>query len=210
MKGYYLSLTREPSVEQIFQAIGQPEGFDEVVFCGYGEPTLRLEVLKVIAARMKAKGAKRVRLNTDGLANLVYGRNIVPELAGLIDSISVSLNAPDAATHAGICPSKYGEEAYQAVMRVRARGEKTYSGGGRLGGRGTGSGSRGLPQQGRRTRRAAEGEGMTMNQDAFQGFPVWNDAFSGLLSAWGPLQRRPDLETRPEVQENMDKIGAVG
>ncbi len=124
VKGYYLRLTREPDVEQIFQAIGPPEGYDEVVFCGYGEPTLRLEVLKVIAARMKAKGVKRVRLNTDGLANLVYGRNIVPELAGIIDAISISLNAPDAATHAGLCPSKYGEQAYEALTVFVAEAKK--------------------------------------------------------------------------------------
>ncbi|MBN1283432.1 MAG: YchF/TatD family DNA exonuclease [Proteobacteria bacterium] len=116
VKGYYLKLEHEPDVEQIFQAVGQPETFDEVVFCGYGEPTLRLEVLKVIARRMKERGAKKVRLNTDGLANLVYGRNVVPELAGLIDSVSVSMNAADAASHASICPSRFGEKAYAAML----------------------------------------------------------------------------------------------
>ena len=116
VKGYYLRLDHEPDVEQIFQAVGQPERFDEVVFCGYGEPTLRLEVLKVIAKRMKERGVKRVRLNTDGLANLVYGRNVLPEIQGLIDSISISMNAPDAGTHSSICPSKFGSKAYEAVL----------------------------------------------------------------------------------------------
>jgi TatD DNase family protein len=124
VKGYYLKLTHEPAVEQVFMAVGQPESFDEVVFCGYGEPTTRLEVLKIIARRMKERGAKRVRLNTDGLANLLYGRNVLPELAGLIDAVSVSLNAPDAATHAAICPSKYGEEAYAAVCTFIAEAKK--------------------------------------------------------------------------------------
>ncbi|MFA4875134.1 MAG: TatD family hydrolase [bacterium] len=124
VKGYYLRLPHEPSVEQVFQAMGQPEQFDEVVFCGYGEPTLRLEVLKVIAARMKARGVKRVRLNTDGLANLVYGRNVLPELAGLIDAVSVSLNAPDAPGHSNMCPSKYGEAAYAAVCEFIREAKK--------------------------------------------------------------------------------------
>ncbi len=124
VKGYCLKLTREPSVEEIFQAVGQPEGYDEIVFCGYGEPTLRLEVLKVIAGRMKEIGVRRVRLNTDGLANLVYGRNILPELAGLIDAVSVSLNAPDARKHREICPSKFGEKAYGAVLEFVREAKK--------------------------------------------------------------------------------------
>lgn len=116
VKGYYLKLPKEPSVEEVFLAMGQPEKYDEIVFCGYGEPTVRLEVLKVIAKRMKEMGVARVRLNTDGLANVVYGRNVLPELAGLIDAISVSLNAADATGHEKICPSKFGAQAYDAVL----------------------------------------------------------------------------------------------
>jgi TatD DNase family protein len=115
VKGHFLKLPHEPSVEDIFLAVGQPEQYDEVVFCGYGEPTLRLEVVKAIATRLKRAGARRIRLNTDGLANLVYGRNIIPELVGVIDAVSVSLNAPDAASYASICRSPYGEEGYRAV-----------------------------------------------------------------------------------------------
>lgn len=115
VKGHYLKLQREPNIEEIFQAVGQPEGYDEVVFCGYGEPTRRLELLKLIALRMKEKGAKKVRLNTDGLANLIYGRNVAEELKGLIDAVSISLNAPDAKTYAKICPSVHGGKAYDEV-----------------------------------------------------------------------------------------------
>lgn len=124
VKGYYLKLDKEPDVEQIFQAVGQPDVYDEVVFCGYGEPTLRLEILKIIAKRMKEKGAKKVRLNTDGLANLVYGKNVLPELEGLIDSISISLNAPDAVTYQKNCPSKFGESAYEAVCEFVKEAKK--------------------------------------------------------------------------------------
>lgn len=124
VKGYYLKLPVEPDVDQIFQAMGQPEDYDEVVFCGYGEPTRRLEVLKVIAGRMKECGVRRVRLNTDGLANLVYGRNILPELTGLIDSISISLNAADAKHYLNICPSKFGEDAYREVCNFILEAKK--------------------------------------------------------------------------------------
>lgn len=77
--------------------------FDELVFCGYGEPTMRLEAL-LACARMVRNGRAeplpkglRIRLNTNGLANAVWGRNVVPEMKGLIDSVHVSLNAADAA-----------------------------------------------------------------------------------------------------------------
>lgn len=66
----------------------------EIVFCGYGEPTLKLDVLKEVAKFIKENylGVK-IRLNTNGHANFIYKRNIIPELLGLIDEISVSLNA---------------------------------------------------------------------------------------------------------------------
>ena len=124
VKGHYLKLHNEPDVEQIFQAVGQPEQYDEVVFCGYGEPTKRIEVVRIIAERMKERGAKRVRLNTDGLANLVYGKNVLPDLEGLIDSVSVSLNAADAKFYAETCPSRFGEDAYPAVCEFIAEAKK--------------------------------------------------------------------------------------
>jgi TatD DNase family protein len=69
---------------------------------------------------MKEAGAKKVRLNTDGLANLVYQRNVAEELKGLIDSVSISVNAPDAKYYAKICPSAHGESAFEeAVNFVR-------------------------------------------------------------------------------------------
>lgn len=66
----------------------------DIIFCGYGEPTLKLEVLKEVAKFIKENYKDvKIRLNTNGHANVVYKRNIVPELVGLIDEISVSLNA---------------------------------------------------------------------------------------------------------------------
>jgi len=116
VKGHYLKLEREPSVEEVLSEINscKRDTFDEVVFCGYGEPLLRLEKVKEIARALKSTGI-RTRVDTDGLANLIYKRNIVPELAGLIDSISISVNAPDEETYAKICPSPYGKEAWRHV-----------------------------------------------------------------------------------------------
>ncbi len=89
---YDLALDHRPSAEEIIANIDDPTTYSEVVFCGYGEPTLRLKVLLEVARWIKARGGK-VRVNTDGLANLVHKRNVLPELAGCVDSLSVSLNA---------------------------------------------------------------------------------------------------------------------
>jgi TatD DNase family protein len=98
----------------VLAAVREHSGYDEVVFCGYGEPLIRLDLVKEVAAALKLEGA-RIRINTDGQANLVHGRNILPELAGLVDSISVSLNAADAATYARLCNSPFGDEGFRAV-----------------------------------------------------------------------------------------------
>lgn len=87
------SVTAEEVIKQL-QIIRSNE--DEIVFCGYGEPTLKLEILKEVAKYIKDNYTDvKIRLNTNGHANFIYKRNIIPELVGLIDSISVSLNAPD-------------------------------------------------------------------------------------------------------------------
>jgi len=114
VKGHQLCLEREPSSAEVLAAIGDPSAYDEVVFCGYGEPLLRLDLVKDVARFLKQSNIT-VRINTDGQANLVHGRNILPELAGLVDSISVSLNAPDAATYQTVCRSEFGEKGYDAL-----------------------------------------------------------------------------------------------
>ena len=104
VKGHSLKIEREPTAEEVVDAIGDPKKYDEIVFCGYGEPTIRLDVIKHVARSVKEKGG-RVRLNTDGHGNVINHRDIVPELVGLIDSVSISLNSID--------PKQYGE-----LMRV--------------------------------------------------------------------------------------------
>ena len=116
VKGYYLKLNKEPSVDEIVEAMGDFGRYDEVVFCGYGESTRRLDVLLEVAARVKEqKPEMKVRLNMDGLGNLVHERNIIPDLAKVGDALSISMNAQDAQTYAKHCPSKYKEKAYPAV-----------------------------------------------------------------------------------------------
>jgi TatD DNase family protein len=122
VKGHNLRLLSEPSTDAIWEALigADFERYAEVVFCGYGEPLLRWEVVADLASRVHARGI-RVRVNTDGLASLVSGRDVAAALSGLVDSISVSLNAADSATYIASCPSRYGEGAFDAVCAFLRR-----------------------------------------------------------------------------------------
>ncbi|MFZ5975012.1 MAG: TatD family nuclease-associated radical SAM protein [Bacillota bacterium] len=112
--GHELWLKHEPDANEVLEQLWALPPSDEVVFCGYGEPTMRLDVLLEVARAAKQKG-KRVRINTNGHANLIHKRNIVPELAGLVDTVSISLNAPDAKSYNEICRPD-DEQAFQAVL----------------------------------------------------------------------------------------------
>ncbi|MBT0665685.1 YchF/TatD family DNA exonuclease [Geobacter pelophilus] len=114
VKGHFLKLEHEPTSAEILAAVGDPTGYDEVVFCGYGESLIRLDVVKKVAAELKRQGVK-VRINSDGQANLVHGRNILPELQGLVDSISVSLNASDPATYKRLCNTPFGDAGFNGI-----------------------------------------------------------------------------------------------
>jgi len=117
VKGHYLKLEKEPSVQEIMQKIDEERDFSEIVFCGYGEPLLRLDVVREVAGLIKKNKNIKVRIDTDGLANLVHKRNILPELAGLVDSISISLNAPSAFIYEKLCPSDFGEPAFHSLLK---------------------------------------------------------------------------------------------
>ena len=114
VKGHELKLAHEPDLAEVMAAVDDASAFDEVVFCGYGEPLIRLDLVKQVAAQLKGRGF-RVRINTDGQANLVHGRNILPELSGLVDALSVSLNAADPETYARLCNTPFGNDGFLGV-----------------------------------------------------------------------------------------------
>ncbi len=115
---YDLSLDHRPEQDEIIQAIGNPADYAEVVFCGFGEPTLRLKVLSKTARHIKSGGG-RVRVNTDGLANLVHKRNVLPELADCVDALSISMNAQDESVYRRHClPALPG--SYAAMLEFLA------------------------------------------------------------------------------------------
>lgn len=114
VKGYDLSFNHRPDAAEIIAAIDDPSRYEEVVFCGYGEPTLRLNVLLEVAREIKARGG-RVRVNTDGLGNLVHKQDILPQLGECVDALSVSLNAQNQEVYDLHCrPNLPG--SYQAVV----------------------------------------------------------------------------------------------
>lgn len=111
---YDLTLEHRPAVEEVIAAIGDPAAYREVVFCGYGEPTLRLKLVLEVAEYIKSRGG-RVRINTDGLANLVHKRNVLPEMAERVDALSVSMNAQNAEVYNRHChPALKG--SYEAML----------------------------------------------------------------------------------------------
>jgi len=115
VKGHNLRIAHDPSVEQVLKAIDSYKGqFTEVTFCGFGEPLLRLDFVKEVAGILKKKGIT-VRIDTNGHGNLIHKRNILPELAGLIDEICVSLNAHTAELYNTLCHPHFTEDVYGAV-----------------------------------------------------------------------------------------------
>jgi cyclic pyranopterin phosphate synthase len=116
--GFDLRLARDPEAGDVWGQALRAGIADrsEVVFTGFGEPTVRLDVVLDLSRRLAAAGARRIRLDTDGLASLREGKDVPPLLAAAgVNAISVSLNAPDAETYARICPSRFGAGAYPAV-----------------------------------------------------------------------------------------------
>jgi TatD DNase family protein len=116
--GHDLRLARPPSVAEVWEQVEKLglTGRPEVVFTGLGEPTRRLDVLLEVTRRLVGSGVTRVRLDTDGLANLREGRDVTPELAAAgLAAVVVSLNAPDAATYVRLCPNRHGEAAWEAA-----------------------------------------------------------------------------------------------
>ncbi len=118
--GHDLHLEREHSVSEYLEAIGDPGRYAEIIFCGFGEPTLRLRELTEIGRRLKASGS-RLRMNTNGHGNLIHGRNIAPDLAAFLDEVSVSIDAADAVTYQKIVRPDFGDASFNAVIEfVRA------------------------------------------------------------------------------------------
>ena len=117
---HQLWLDHEPSIEEIIKAIGDHSKYKQIVFCGYGEPLIRLDVVREVSKQLKSK----IRIDTNGHANLFWGKNILPELNGLIDFMSISLDAENAEVYERICRPASGKKAYPAVIEFIKEAKK--------------------------------------------------------------------------------------
>ncbi len=113
-----LWLEREPSVQEIIDDFANfdIDKYNEIVFCGFGEPTERIDAVVEVARFIKDKYNKPTRINTNGLGNLVNGRDITPDLKGVIDTISISLNTPNKERYYELTRSRFGIESFDAML----------------------------------------------------------------------------------------------
>lgn len=109
----------EPSVEEIKQAfLNAPmENVSEIVICGFGEPTIRLDDLLAVLKFIREKYPQlKVRMNTNGLSDLEFGKKTAPLFAGLLDTISISLNESTAQKYLDVTRSRFGIKSYNAML----------------------------------------------------------------------------------------------
>jgi len=121
-----LWLEREPTLDEIMADIATRDlgSYENIVFCGYGEPTLRWNELLQVATAIKQSSSTPIRLNTNGLAGLIVGNERISELSGAVDIVSISLNAPNAAEYARISRPIYGESAFDALLDFAREAKK--------------------------------------------------------------------------------------
>ena len=115
-----LWLEREPTREEILNSVFSHDlnRFPELVFCGYGEPTYRLDDAVFVARKVKESYPEiKIRINTNGHSDLILGRKTAPEYKDAFDVVSISLNTPSADKYQQLCHSVYGEEAFHALLR---------------------------------------------------------------------------------------------
>ena len=121
-----LWLEHEPAAEEVISALKETDlsPYSEVVFCGYGEPTEAFEVLKEVATWLKTNTSLPVRINTNGQGSLICERDIAPELEGIVDALSISLNTPDPEAYLALTRSRYGKAAFDAVLDFVERAKR--------------------------------------------------------------------------------------
>lgn len=116
-KEYSLWLESEPTVQDVINSLDKVyiDSAKEVVFCGYGEPTYKLEIMLELCDYFHSIG-KKTRLNTNGQGSLIMGYNIAEKFKGKLDTVSISLNATDAKKYQELCHSEFGESSFYALI----------------------------------------------------------------------------------------------
>lgn len=121
-----LWLDHAPTLEEVLQEFSRfdMKQYKEVVFCGFGEPTEAFDVLIETARYIKEEYQKPIRINTNGLGNLVNKKDIAPFMAGLIDSISISLNTPNPDKYFALVRPKFGPDSFQEMLAFAKNAKK--------------------------------------------------------------------------------------
>lgn len=121
-----LWLDREPTVEEVEKEFDKfpPDTYKDIVFCGFGEPTERLDDLLEVAEFAKKKFGKKIRINTNGLGNLIHGKDITSLLKDKIDILSISLNTPNAEEYYKLTRNKFGIQSFQAMLDFAKEAKK--------------------------------------------------------------------------------------
>lgn len=118
MDGQNLWIKSEPDVQDVLEQLPQnmDDYDDEVVFCGFGEPTYNLDVLDEVASYLHCID-KTTRINTNGQANLIHGKDVTDVIVDSCDVINVSLNECNSAKYQQHCRSCFGEKAYDELLK---------------------------------------------------------------------------------------------
>lgn len=113
-----LWLDREPTLEEVISAFKQRDlsKYNEVVFCGYGEPLERIDIVVEACKYLRENSNCKIRINTNGLANLIHNRNVIPELKGCFDIISISLNAGCEESYLKVTRPKFKDGSYHTML----------------------------------------------------------------------------------------------
>lgn len=122
-----LWLKEEPTAEEVKEEFMKYDwsGVEEIIFCGFGEPTMRLDDLLLVAAWLKSVHPEvPIRINTNGLADLVHGEDTASRMEGVIDTLSVSLNASNAEKYLELTRNRYGLGSYESMLTFAKNAKK--------------------------------------------------------------------------------------
>jgi TatD family-associated radical SAM protein len=113
-----LWLEKDPTASEVIEEFRRFdfEGYEELIYCGYGEPTCAIDVLLESAKYFKEHYPQKIRINTNGLGSLYNKRDILPELNQVADSYSISLNAPDKKRYNEVSRPKW-ENSFEEMIR---------------------------------------------------------------------------------------------
>lgn len=114
-----LWLDHDPSMEEIKADLERFNlaDYKEIVFCGFGEPMVRMDDLIETAKYIKSKADIKTRINTNGLGDLIHEKNTAECIKDCIDSVSISLNAPDKESYCRVTRPKFGEQSFEAMLK---------------------------------------------------------------------------------------------